>query len=385
MMSRYLNRSSLPSLCAALLCLGACSTELVPASVPLQGTAETTFSEALLLDVGLRIFTPVAEPATESDSTLQNLRRAEGHYLSWQLGQTLQASAQWGAIRLNPFMPNYADLMIEGAVVQSDGETLRVHVKAFDATGREWIDRDYFQLASANSYVTPLGDAPPLPYQSLLNEVANDLLLFREQNVDAASRARIRQVAALNFAAEFAPDVYGAYLVRTRSGEISFARLPAANDPVFAEIETIRNRNELFLDAVQGQYTVFARTVDEPYRRFLARSNLITRRINAGINTEDEEARRGASMVVGPDVNSRNVEGTRIAVTNRRSNRLNRGSDAALYASALADAGSSFEMALAPQTLEFAQHTVTLTGTVEEQFAQWREILREMQALDSTP
>jgi hypothetical protein len=370
---------------AALLFVGGCALEVVPPAVPLQDTqAVAAPAEELLLDVAIRIFAPVQEPPIDGDTTLQNLRTAEGHYLSWQLGQTLQAAGQWGTIRLNPFMLNNADLMIDGSVVQSDGETLRVHVNAVDATGRRWLDRDYYQLADSASYAAPLGDTPPLPYRSLLNEVANDLLAFRERNFNAMSLATLRRVAALNFAAEFAPDLYGAYLVRDRAGYVMIDRMPAANDPVFAQIENIRNRNDLFLDAIQGQYTVYARRVDEPYRRFLARSQSITSAINGRLNAEDTEARY-RSPIIGAPAESRSVEGTRIDIRNRRSDRLNQGADAARYAAALADAGSAFELDLTPQTLEFSQRTVTLTGSVEEQFAQWREILREMQALDTAP
>jgi hypothetical protein len=373
-MPRNPNRYTLPALLAALLFNTGCVIKVVDPAVPLQGTATTAaIPEDLLLDVGIRIFTPVAEPALADNTTLQNLRNAESHYLSWQLGQALQGSGNWGTIRLTPFMLNNADLMIDGEVLQSDGETLRVHVTARDARGRRWLDRDYYQLADADSYESAVGESPPLPFVSLLNQVANDLLEFRADNVSATELATIRRAASLDFAAEFAPDLYGDY---------SLDRMPPATDPVFVRIESIRNRNDLFLDALQDQYTVFARTVDEPYRQFLARSNVITAGINYSINAKTVARRYGATLPVAPERTTHNMSPMRYDFSTRRSNRLNYGKNSTLYAAALADAGQAFEMHVAPQTLEFSQHTVTLTGSVEEQFAQWREILQELHALD---
>lgn len=44
--------------------------------------------------------------------------------------------------------------------------------------------------------------------------------------------------------------------------------------------------------------------------------------------------------------------------------------------------GAVFEEEVAPMTLEFQENRVSLTGSVQEQFEQWGEILREMYLLE---
>lgn len=377
------------SICTTLLALllaAGCATGKVSPPVPLLDTStESPPPENLLLDIAISILEPVAEPSAPGAATLQNLRIAEGHYTSWQLVQTLQRSGHWGNIRLNPFMQNNADLLVSGAILQSDGETLRIRIRAEDATKRLWLDKEYYQIIDTSAYTVALGGTPPFPFGSLLNQIANDLLAFRENRLAATALAEIQLVSALNFAVEFAPEVYGPYLTSTGDGRIKSSRLPATNDPVFAEIETMRARNELFVDAIQGQYQVFARQVDEPYRRFLARSHRITASLNTDLIEEREAARYGGATMIGPLVEARSVDGTRISFINRRSDSLNSGANARAYAAALAQAGNTFEMAVQPQTLRFSTHTFNLSGTLEEQFNQWREILGELHTLEVDP
>ncbi len=102
-MLRNLNLSLLSAVVAALLLMTGCASEVITSDVVLRrADSSNALPEDLLLDVPNRICMPVDEPAINTDTTLQNLRNAEGHYLSWQLGETLQATGHWGAIRLNP-------------------------------------------------------------------------------------------------------------------------------------------------------------------------------------------------------------------------------------------------------------------------------------------
>ena len=45
---------------------------------------------------------------------------------------------------------------------------------------------------------------------------------------------------------------------------------------------------------------------------------------------------------------------------------------------ALEELGSSLEAEIAPQVIELEDQTITLTGTVQDQYNQWRELLRQI-------
>jgi hypothetical protein len=46
----------------------------------------------------------------------------------------------------------------------------------------------------------------------------------------------------------------------------------------------------------------------------------------------------------------------------------------------LAELGNSLESEIAPQTIALEERVITLSGTVETQYAQWREILADIYA-----
>jgi len=59
---------------------------------------------------------------------------------------------------------------------------------------------------------------------------------------------------------------------------------------------------------------------------------------------------------------------------------FNTRSEAQMHVEAIAELGQSLETEIAPQTIELEERTVTLSGSVESQYEQWREILAEIYA-----
>ena len=57
---------------------------------------------------------------------------------------------------------------------------------------------------------------------------------------------------------------------------------------------------------------------------------------------------------------------------------LNQRAEAEIHAEALEELGASLETAIAPQVIELEDRTVTLTGNVQDQYNQWRELLRQI-------
>jgi hypothetical protein len=52
--------------------------------------------------------------------------------------------------------------------------------------------------------------------------------------------------------------------------------------------------------------------------------------------------------------------------------------EADIHAEAVRELGTSFEEEIAPQVVEVEGQTLKLTGTASEQYAKWREILRQI-------
>src|SRR5690606_10671145 len=59
---------------------------------------------------------------------------------------------------------------------------------------------------------------------------------------------------------------------------------------------------------------------------------------------------------------------------------FNKRDEAQMQVEALAELGHSLEAEIAPQTIALEERVVTLSGSVESQYAQWREILADIYA-----
>jgi hypothetical protein len=141
-------------LCLAALATGCVNTTVKTVNFETAETA-TEIVEEQLLDVGIAIFDPAIPEDwedQESANIVPDVRRAEARYMPQVLKATLQASGNWGAVRVLPRASAAVDLAIEGRIVESDGELLELHVLARDATGRVWIDDDYRYLTSKYAY-----------------------------------------------------------------------------------------------------------------------------------------------------------------------------------------------------------------------------------------
>ena len=57
---------------------------------------------------------------------------------------------------------------------------------------------------------------------------------------------------------------------------------------------------------------------------------------------------------------------------------LDKRAESQIHLEALQELGGSFEAEMQPQVIELEDRTVTLTGTVDNQYDQWREILHDI-------
>src|SRR5882672_9130146 len=226
-----------------------------PKLAPIQPQAEIPQTE--LLDVGVRLFDPgvPADVMTDVEQQVKkgifpDLRKAESRYLAMNLRNTLEASGQWGAVRVIPDMAQFVDLIVTAKIVESNGKYLKLEVSAIDAGGHHWIDKKHYEAtADIASYHDAPTAKPRDPFQNLYVHIADDLLAAR-QKVSVADLENVRRVASLRFAADLAPDPYKAYLASSHKAQYSVARLPAADDPMFTRIDGIRQRDFALIDTV---------------------------------------------------------------------------------------------------------------------------------------
>lgn len=373
------------ALVALYALLTACSTTTVKSTTytPLEQESEQ-IREALLLDLGVMPFDPGLDDAGDDPTLRPEVRNAEARYFATRLSDTLQQSGAWGPVRVIPGNSTVVDVYVKGTILHSDGERLEIHIDAWDTTGRIWLDQDYEEVASIYAYDSrraPQRD----PFQGLFNRIANDLRQHRS-GLTEERLTTLRTVSELRFAREFSPDSYSDHLEENRKGEIEVARLPAANDPIMARIDQIRERDYLFIDTLQEYYAGFADQMDQPYQQWRRESYQevqevrdLKRKSTAGLIGGAAAVVAGVAAVAAGD-SSTQLGGIVAAGAGGMliKDALAKRQEAEMHIATLEEMGESLEADIEPHVIDLEDRTITLTGNAEAQYDQWRELLKQI-------
>ena len=378
----------------AALVLTSCATHTVKSTsyTPIQRASENV-AEEFLLDIGVAIFDPGLDGLTrrEEETTNAQIRVAESRYVPYMLAETLQRSGNWGIVRVLPNDQSPIDVVLNGTVLHSDGEAMTLRVDVSDSSGRAWYTKDYDEVVSRFSY-EPSERQKNDPFQVIYNAIANDLLAYLERNLEPAEITEIRTISELRFARSFAPDAFSDYLTQNRSGQYEITALPAENDPLLYRVRSIRERDFMYIDTVQDYYATYAREMRIPYdswreqsydatmtlrelqgsarRRFIAGTAVLLGGIAAAANGQDYVTQTGGAIGAGAGAYVIKSGFDKLA-------------EAKMHLESLQELGESLENEVAPRVIDLEDRTITLTGTVEEQYAQWREILADIYAAET--
>ena len=214
--------------------------------------AQSEVPEELLLDVGIQLFDPglpddeYERYMLEEKGIYADVRNSEARYFPMRLKQTLEMSGYWGAVRIVP-ASHVVDLRIGGTIHKSNGKDLEIDLIVVDARGKKWLDRRY--KGEANPIVYKETETDREPFQSLYNEIANDLLKVA-QKLDQEDVQEVRRVAELRFANYLAPIAFSDYL-EVKKNKYKIEKLPSYEDPMMLRLADIRERDFMFVDHVE--------------------------------------------------------------------------------------------------------------------------------------
>ncbi|TDG13032.1 hypothetical protein E2F43_15440 [Seongchinamella unica] len=344
--------------------------------------------ESQLLDVAIVIFDPGLDDYDGDEQIYPEVRKAESRYMPNLLSQAMQESGAWGAVRVVPDPQRISDLIVTGRIVHSDGETLELDIQAEDSRGYQWLDKTYQGQASAYAYQTTTRTSYD-PFQAVYNNIANDL--FKAMGaLRPKDRENVRLTTDLLFAQSFSPDAFAGYLAKNRNGVYLVMRLPADNDPMLERIGTIRERDNMYVDTMQEYYNAFGVEMIGPYQEWRklsyeeaialqelqadARRRLIAGAVAvaagiAGMSSNDSYSRSAGNVAV--------IGGGYLLKSG-----LEKRNEAQIHVQALEELGMSLEAEITPQVIDLEDRSITLSGNVEEQYAQWRELLADIYATE---
>ena len=365
------------------------TTEIVTTTSEPAMVAQVPIEDALRLDVMILPFDPNLERIETVDSDIPisaEVRRAESRYQAYHLKETLEQTGNWGVVRVIPSPTNFQPLLVQAKILASDGENLRLFVKATDAAGSVWINKEYSDSASKYAYQSVRED----PFQDIYNQVANDLLKAHQAR-NAPSIINIQNVARLKFAADLSPESVSNYLQTDRRGRVTVTQLPAENDLVMQRVGRLRDQENLFVDTMDDYYLNFYRNVKPSYdewryatydeavrlrqmqkqarNRLLAGAALIAGGVYAGSQSETWAGDAAAAGAVVGGIG---------AVKSG----MDRYKQAEIHEQALAELTQSLGMEIEPNVLQIEGQSIELEGTLDAQYGQWRRILKEIYAAD---
>lgn len=372
------------------IALGGCMThETRPLTRVNAIQAAAEIPQDQLLDVGVHLFdenVPKDEKEQEKTQVFPEVRKAEARYFPMQIRNTLEGTGQWGQVRVLPVNANALDVQVNGSIADSNGMMLRLDVTVSDASGRQWFRKLYEQPADTRSYKDTSGRARD-PFQNLYSNLANDMLEYRRK-LAVADLENLRRISELRFASELAPYAFQSYLSEdAKKGVYRVTRLPADDDPLLARMDRIRERDYALLDTVNEHYSLFADNMSESYsnwRRYsydeleaqgdAQRSALTRKLLGAAAIVGGLVMGSQSNTYVGQAAATAAVFGGAYAVKSG----FDKGAEVKLHSDSLKQLGESFQAEVQPMVVDVEGKTLQLTGTAEEQFQEWRRLLKEL-------
>jgi len=382
--------------CAALFSSALGLLSVAPAALALDDDpvealqALEEISEDRLLDVGIHVFDtgiPEDEDARyflEEKGIFEEIRKSEARWIPINLKRTLESTGYWGAVRLVPSATS-VDVSIQGAILTSTGKKLEIEIVVVDATGRTWLRERYEQDADPLGYEE---ESTAEPFQSLYNRIANDLLKERN-DLDADEFAEIRGVSELKFASDLAPVAFQDYLA-VKKGRYSPARLPAEGDPMLIRVSEIRERDHMFIDTLNEYYADLYSKMEVPYRGW--RSNSYEEQLALDELNRAAKWRKilGAAAIFGGVMASRKGRGWsnvgEVAVMGGMVTMMDgfdKSAQTKMHREALKELAGSFDSEVQELLFDVEGEVLRLKGSVETQYASWRQILRDLFAAET--
>jgi hypothetical protein len=372
----------------ALLLSGCVNQTVKSTSVPPLAQPPQPIPDAQVLDVGVAILDPGIGELQDDDRVYPEIRRAEATFIARELTTTLEEVGAWGAVRVVPDTRQFTDLLVTGKILHSDGEHLEVAVTVTDARGIPWIEKTYEGVTSRYAYENR-ATADRDPFLLVYRQIANDMLTVFNRTA-ARDRMAIRQVAELRFARTFAQDAFQDYLTQDEAGVYKIQRLPAENDPMLERVRNLRQRNYVFVDTLQGYYTGFSEEMYTPYQewRKLSYDEVVAQR---ELQTEaNQRLIAGAAAVIAgiaaqgsssDYANTAGVVGIAGGAYLLKSG-LEKRAESSIHSLAIEELGQSLSAEITPRVIELEDRTVRLSGNVEDQYDQWRELMADIYATE---
>ncbi len=326
------------------------------------------------------------------------LRRAEANRFAVKLKAAIEATGAFGAVRVTPDSNATGDLYVMGRITESDGEDVEIELRVVDISGDQWFEKS-FDHTVEEKFHDNLRNKGKDPYDPVFQEAAQ-YLADQLKSHSASELSDLSKLADLRFGASFSEQAFAKHL-RFSGDRVALTSLPSDEDPMLKRTRAIRVRDQLFVDGLQENYSVFSDKMQDAYAVWQKQSltEIVAER-DAKMEAAGQAAVGvlliGAAILAAAAGGNSNNYGTQNAAAAGAiyagvagavvlGKSFQTSKEAKVHRDALQELGETIEIDLAPQVVEFEKETVKLTGNAKEQFAQWRDFLKKVYEHESTP
>jgi len=350
------------------------------------------------LDVVIPAFSPGLskdEANYEKEGIWPELRRAEANRFAYKLKQALDDTGKFGAVRVTPDSTASGDLYVLGTIDESNGIDVKFDLNVIDASNKSWFDDTIKYEVTEGFYKNP-NNADKDAYDPAFELAAARIVeaLLKQQT---AELTKVKQIAELRFGASFNDKAFMPYL-DTSKKPITLVGFPSANDPLYKQVNSIRVREQLFVDDMQSNYSDFSKQMEESYLLWQKGSFTELKLQQAAQMESILKIVGGILLVVGGiaagnsgDIRDNNTGNDIAAIAGTLggaaliSSGVSSTKEASLHQDAINELGQSVNLEMSPKVVSFHGQTTKLTGDMSKQFKEWRNFMARMYELEATP
>ena len=310
------------------------------------------------LDVGISVNTKVRNKSgTDMEAAF---RETEALLIGQRLRGELERNDDWGVIRLFPEPSVIPQLTVKLSVLVSDGRELVVEAVVRAVSGETMLSSVYRDISVNDDYTSDKTD----PFADLYASMVNDIADLVSSTVNR--EAYLRTLSLLRYASELVPDAFPDYLGQ-EAGLYSVRREPSCEDPMLIRLHRLQDYELLFVDTIDEQLANISREVSDAYYLWMKASK-------EQLDWLDLRRERGV-----------NAETLRNESTFTRLQAVY-----AAHRSLKIHEQELFELVLELEnetraTAVYANEQVfKLSGTLDQQYQEWRATLRRINDLEST-
>ena len=351
------------------------------------------------IEVAIPVFEPNI-PANSDDWEKQGiwpeLRRAESKRFAIKMKEALEDTHQFGAVRVVPDQSATGDLYILGKIEESNGENVKIHIKAISIDGKTWLSQT-FQHRTKEAFFRDIRNQDKSPYEPVFEQAAQRIIQKLKKK-DHQYLADLNTLTEVRFGYSFSEESFAPFM-KTSGNKMTLVSAPADEDAMLRRIRKLRTKDQLFIDSLQPHYEAFDAQLSPPYTAW-----------QEAAFTESKAKREARAKAMGKAVLGTLllVAGAAVAANSSDAHDPNTGGviagtvgaaaggyflleshhaykEAKLHHQSLMELGRDIDVQIAPQVVEFEKQTVKLIGDDKEQFDQWRNFLKKIYNEETTP